>query len=192
MLRRMSSLDEYAALVHKVDTFARAVGATRAADLACREGCDACCHVHLSVSEVEAATIRRYLDSLDEEARAAIAERARANTEMPESEAPRCAFLDGEGACSIYSARPLVCRTQGLALRYSNGLIPAEAIMARAPGGELTWCPLNFTHHPPDSASVLDAERLDELLALVNRRYCESIGADPVGRVALAEIAAPA
>jgi hypothetical protein len=58
----------------------------------------------LSVFEIEADAIRSRHAELLEHGR-------------PHPEGA-CAFLDEEGACRIYSARPYVCRTQGLPLRW--------------------------------------------------------------------------
>lgn len=103
-------------------------------------------------------------------------------------------MLRGEGTCAIYAARPLVCRTQGLPLRYPDGVIPKEAVMAQGktkPGAAdgIIWCPLNFTASPPRGPDVLDAGRVDEILALVNRRHAERTGEDPLSRHALVDLA---
>jgi Fe-S-cluster containining protein len=75
-----------------------------AARLNCRRGCSACCVDDITVFEVEAENIRRkYPDLLE--------------NDLPH-EAGKCAFLNEEGACRIYDARPYVCRTQGLPLRW--------------------------------------------------------------------------
>jgi Fe-S-cluster containining protein len=74
------------------------------ARLNCRRGCSACCVDDITVFEVEAENIRRkYPDLLE--------------NDLPH-EAGKCAFLNEEGACRIYNARPYVCRTQGLPLRW--------------------------------------------------------------------------
>lgn len=71
----------------------------------CRRGCAGCCVDGLTVFEVEAE---------------------RVVAEFPEvlAGAPgpvgACAMLDAEGACRIYAARPYVCRTQGLPLRWAE------------------------------------------------------------------------
>jgi Fe-S-cluster containining protein len=71
--------------------------------MACRRGCSGCCVDGLTVFEVEAERIRSaFPEVLDEAPHAPGA----------------CAFLDAEGACRIYEARPYVCRTQGLPLRW--------------------------------------------------------------------------
>lgn len=156
---------DYVAVRDKVDAFAGAVSERRRGDLACRAGCTACCSVRLEVSDVEADAVREAIERLDGALRARLAERA---AHEPEDGAP-CVMLE-DGRCVIYEARPLVCRTQGHALRYPAGTLPEEAIRARAPAGEVTWCPLNYTERAPGAADVLDAERVDVLLALVNRR----------------------
>jgi hypothetical protein len=185
-------LDEYRALVAKVDDFAARVTAARQADLACRAGCDGCCQVDLTVSAVEAAAVQGYLGALPGEERAGMAARGRARLGGG-SASVGCVMLDGRGCCSVYPARPLVCRTQGLPLRYPAALIPVEAVRARAgQEGAVTWCELNFTGRPPEGSEVLDAERVDELLSVVNRRYAARSGADPLERTGLMELAVQA
>lgn len=192
MVSFLRDLDEYRTLVAKVDDFAARVTAVREADLACRAGCDGCCQVDLTVSAVEAAAVRGYLEALPSEARAAVVERGRARLGS-EREASGCVMLNERGWCSIYPARPLVCRTQGLPLRYPAALIPVEAVRARAgQEGAVTWCELNFIARPPAATEVLDAERMDELLSVVNRRYAARGAIDPLERTGLTELAAQA
>ena len=154
----MSRSPEYDALVAKVDAFAEKVATRRPGDLECRRGCSGCCAPGLTVSPVEAAAIREHLEGVGERP-------------GPGSDPQACAFLTARGECSIYPVRPLVCRSQGLPLLYPKDVVPAEAVMARAGEGEVTWCPLNFTESAPDGEDVLDAGRLDEMLALINRRF---------------------
>lgn len=178
----------------KVDAFAAAVAGRRREDLRCGPGCAACCQVQLSVSPVEAAAIRRHLRGLPPAERAAITEAAGVAAQAGGA----CVMLRGDGTCAIYAARPLVCRTQGLPLRYPAGVIPKEAVMARAQdrgagagrADGVTWCPLNFTAAPPRGPDVLDAGRVDEILALVSRRHAARTGEDPLSRHALVELAA--
>jgi|KBSSwiStaDraftv2_1062776.scaffolds.fasta_scaffold82677_3 Fe-S-cluster containining protein len=84
-----------------VDMEAAALARRHAARLTCRRGCAACCLDDLTVTPVEAERIRRDAPEVLEQ----------------EPHAPgACAFLDEQGACRIYAARPYVCRTQGLPL----------------------------------------------------------------------------
>lgn len=176
-------LAEYAALVAKVDAFTRAAFEAGRADMACRRGCSSCCEVSLTVNPVEAAALRQALERLDADERARIAARASAA-------ADRCVMLEDDGSCAAYAARPLVCRTQGFALRYPPGFIPVDAVRARSSAGEVTHCPLNFTEREPEAAHVLDAERVDQILALVNVRFAREHGLDPEARHPLRELAA--
>lgn len=72
--------------------------------LQCKKGCSSCCVDDITVFEIEAENIKtKYSQFL--------------KTEYPH-QAGACAFLDNTGACRIYDARPYVCRTQGLPLRW--------------------------------------------------------------------------
>jgi hypothetical protein len=88
-----------------VDAQAAALAAHHGRRLACARGCSACCVDGLRVFTVEAEVIRRAAGDL---------------LAAGEAHAPgACAFLDAEGACRVYAARPYVCRTQGLPLRWT-------------------------------------------------------------------------
>lgn len=77
-----------------------------AARLECRRGCHECCVDELTVFEVEAERIR--------------SEYARLLVQDEPHPPGACAFLSADGACRIYEARPYVCRTQGLPLRWTD------------------------------------------------------------------------
>jgi Fe-S-cluster containining protein len=187
---------EYQALLDKVAAFTRDAWARTQTQMACRRGCDSCCSVWLTLDQVEAAALRDALAALPSAARARVAERgqrelAREAEQTSESPAPaRCAMLERDGSCAVYEHRPLVCRTQGYALRYPPGFIPAAAVRMRTSTGEVTHCPLNFAASPPTAADVLDAERVDQILALVNRRFSDAHGLDPELRYSLSQLAA--
>ena len=102
----MSPEDASAALVRlqgEVTLAADGIAAGHGERLQCRRGCAACCVDDLSVFALEAARIQR--------------EAPEVLLEAPGPEGA-CAFLDGAGACRVYEARPYVCRTQGLPLRW--------------------------------------------------------------------------
>jgi len=186
--------DEYRALVDKVGVFTHAAFERRRADMACKAGCEACCQVWLSVSQVEANELRIGLAALPDETRAQVVQRGTRELQRAadHAAAPRCAMLEPDGRCAIYAHRPLVCRTQGFALRYPTGFIPEAAVRARTHTGEVTHCPLNFTHTAPASVDVLDAERVDQLLAVVNHRFALAHGLASDVRHSISEIAAGA
>jgi len=100
-------------VLHRLELLYRRING-RAADLTemhrsrlvCKNGCCDCCEDEITVYTIEAANIvARYKDLCDKEPAAAVG---------------RCAFLDGNGSCRIYPARPYVCRTQGLPLQWMD------------------------------------------------------------------------
>ena len=90
-------------------------------------------------------------------------------------------------ACAVYAARPLVCRTQGLPLHYPGGVIPGAALLRGL--RDVTCCPLNFQSQRPSPADILDAERVDQMLALVNLAHARDRGLDPLARQPLRALA---
>jgi len=183
---------EYRALVAKVEAFTQATGARRKDDMACSAGCSSCCHAWLTVSGVEASELREALRALSVDERAAIRARGVAELarEAAASEPARCAMLDASGRCAVYVARPLVCRTQGHALRYPEGVIAPEAVTRKTANGDVTWCPLNYHAAEPNREDVLDAERVDQILAVVAERHAVSHGSSRHERLALSALAA--
>lgn len=115
----MSPDDALQALVRlqgEVSAAADEIAAGHGERLQCARGCSACCVDDLSVFAVEAARIR--------------AEAAAVLT-APPGPTGACAFLDEEGGCRIYAARPYVCRTQGLPLRWIDETPNGEFVERR-------------------------------------------------------------
>ena len=150
-------LQQYRALVAKVDAFWAQAVRVQAVGFRCASGCDDCCKPRITVFPVEAVAICAHLKSVDPALRARLARLA--------DQVDHCAFLL-DGHCSIYDARPVICRTHGLPLRVD---------------GQLDHCPLNFTDVAPEPAIVLDLEQINTLLALVDRLHAEAVE-DPVDR----------
>jgi Fe-S-cluster containining protein len=176
------STTNYLALVERVDAAASAIAARRAGDLVCRRGCTACCQVQLTLAPVEAERVREALAALAPDARRRVRARAQHSSAT-------CVMLEDDGACAIYAARPLVCRTQGHALRYPRESLPQETVFAVSDDGEITWCPLNYTQRAPASEDVLEATRIDELLARVNLDACGGDKGAALDRVAMRALA---
>ncbi len=178
---------EYAQLVARVDAFFSDVASRCADAIACQPGCDGCCQVQLTLSPVEAASLAAYVGQLDAESRDRLRKRL---AEALDEENTRCAMLDRSGQCLVYPARPLVCRSQGLPLRYPSELVPIEAVRVRVPSGVITVCPLNFTVDNPRLSDALDAERVDQIVALLNHTYARKHGLDGEVRYVLADVVA--
>lgn len=152
----MPGLDNYLALVSRVDQLCAQTVSRFESHISCRRGCDACCR-HLSVFAVEAAAIREALSALPE----AEAELIRGKAELAAADAP-CPLLE-DGLCLLYEARPIICRTHGLPL-----------LISRDGERAVDFCPENFQGLTgiPGSA-VLDLDRLNETLAAINALYLQ-------------------
>lgn len=157
--------DAYQKFIAQVDKLIARLAARYAAHLTCRAGCSGCCHHHLSVFNIEATNVHRAVAALTEETRARVTRQARAvKARQAAGEAVTCPLLVDDH-CSVYEARPLICRTQGLPL-----LIEAED---GAP--EVDFCPLNFV--TPGAVDDLDENNLVPLnainlrLAVINLQY---------------------
>jgi Fe-S-cluster containining protein len=153
-------------LWQKIDGFVAKVQSRYPDDLACRAGCSSCCLGGLSVTSVEADAIRDHLETLDAATRSALAISASTETEA------HCAALDPEGRCRIYEARPIVCRSHGLAIRFEDARATDDEkkIVRRLP--LIDACSLNFIATPLASVAadcVLDQTNLSTTLALIDR-----------------------
>jgi Fe-S-cluster containining protein len=151
-------LPNFRQLVVMVDTHCAAVERDLAQHLVCRPGCAGCCR-HLTVFAVEAVHLARGLATLPIAVRTALGRRAGET-----AAADPCPLLEG-GLCRLYATRPLICRTHGLPL-----------LVAGEEGTRVDFCPENFQGlERLPAAAVLDLERLNLLLAAVNRDFLSRI-----------------
>lgn len=136
------------------EAFAR-VNARHSEELQCRSGCADCCGrvAFLTIQHFEAEVIRAWLASLEEEARAALAALA------AREESTGCVMLDEDARCSIYPARPLVCRAFGLPYRVVPELawpdekrrLPVVGGLTDGEGQVVDTCFKNFNRVRPDT-----------------------------------------
>jgi hypothetical protein len=112
------------ALHARVDADWSRLAALHGARLRCGAGCSSCCVDDLTVFAIEAERIRQ--------------EYARVLAQEDPAPAGMCAMLDATGRCRVYDARPYVCRTQGLPLRWWAEDDDGEIIEER------DICPLNL------------------------------------------------
>lgn len=167
----MNGLQSYLELVAKVDAQARRSADALAGRLRCGPGCSDCCR-HISVFPVEAVRLAVALRELPESDVEPL--RARARDSRPEG---ACPLLTEENRCRLYEARPIICRTQGLPLLVQGDGAP-----------RLTGCPLNdLAGGPIPAAAIIDLERLNTLLATINRVFVEAYLPDAPQRLTVAE-----
>lgn len=166
-----STQDKLRVLHQAIDEKVSVLETKHAAFMQCKRGCCDCCQDELTVFEVEASQIRTFLKQT--------------NPNLELHPAGSCAFLHPKDkSCQIYQARPYVCRTQGLPLRFleetDDGLAEFRDI-----------CPLNDT--PTTPIEELDPQDCweigpteSELWVLATEESVE----DPVaGRVGLRSLA---
>lgn len=122
MPEREAVLAELRELHRVVDAGWAHLAARHGERLRCRRGCADCCVDGITVFSVEAERIRREFPRVIDGAPA------------PPG---RCAFLAPDGSCRVYAARPYVCRTQGLPLRWIEEDMDLQLVEMR------DICPLN-------------------------------------------------
>ncbi len=182
----------YDQLIADIERFGEMLRARFLTAIACRLGCTGCCQQHLTVLPIEAARLREYVAGLDAPTRARLRRQAQATLQReaalfrdappqpttfppePERSVPCPALLDG--ACAVYPARPVLCRTHGFPLLYLDD---------DEESGLLDVCPLNFTD---DEATITHRDVFD--MTVVNARLvAASLAFDPEGeRRSIAEI----
>ena len=177
-----SARERLAQLFAKVDAFF--VSAERAfpgADgITCHAGCDDCCQRRFSVTALEAEGMAEALDALPEEARRALAERA-ANPSGP------CALLHEDGRCAAYEARPLICRTHGLPIRFAGEARHLPVVQPVS----IDACPRNFSGRDLDALPrehVLDQGTLSTILGALDAARSGELGAVRRDRVEISSL----
>jgi hypothetical protein len=151
---KLDIMQNYRNFVDKVDDLCRAIEKEYVENIACRRGCDGCCR-HISLFPVEAVNLAQALQRLPESVAMHIREKARAAS--PDGPCP----LLEDGACSLYSSRPIICRTHGLPILTKESGKPA-----------LDFCPKNFrgVESLPGRA-VIDLDLLNTSLAAINALF---------------------
>ena len=175
-----------------------------AAHLQCRRGCYYCCD-DIAVLPIEFEALRRAVSetgvptgagsggppedeglSPGELARRRSHDRTPAGrVENPEADRRRCGFLGPEGECTVYAARPVICRSHGLPLAYRLYEYDEQGRQISGTRFMDSWCDLNFTYLDDESAGAyfdrhgrINQALVNETLEELNRRFLAS----PAGR----------
>lgn len=118
----------------------------------CGKGCSKCCEAQFSIFTSEADRVRKWFTNLNHNQRLELKVLWSQWRDL-NLKSNRCVFLN-ENICSIYEARPIICRTQGLPLYFRDE-------------NKLDICQLNNTEENlSDKNEWLDLERLNKLLVL--------------------------
>jgi uncharacterized protein len=168
-----------AALFAKIEAFFGAAQAREGAAITCHAGCSDCCR-RFTVTGIEAEVIREGLAALDATRRDELATRARdAATDV-------CPALDLDGRCAIYAHRPVICRTHGLPIRFTEVRAGRSLPMLDA-------CPKNFVGVDlagVSAASVMDQTTLSTIVGALDAADAGETGRARGERVAIADLLA--
>jgi Fe-S-cluster containining protein len=147
-------LDNYKQLIAKIDAICRRIESALGEQITCSGGCSSCCTA-ITIFPVEAAALRDALNALPEQEAESIRQHVAQN-----ASGERCPLLSHQH-CLLYSARPIICRTHGLPITYS------EEHQQKS-----DCCPLNMTETETISGNnVIDLDRLNAMLVAVNSLY---------------------
>lgn len=152
-------LENYTALVRRVDDHIQRVEVQYKDNIVCRKGCDSCCRF-LTLFPVEAFTVSIAFSRLPEILKEKIVQKAEASSD-------RCPLLI-DNACTIYPSRPIICRTHGFPILVERDGEPA-----------VDFCPENFKGIATfPGQMLLSVEQLNQTLFAVNGHFVESIDPD--------------
>jgi Fe-S-cluster containining protein len=165
-------LDNYFQMVARVDALCRGIQAALSGRITCSEGCSSCCTA-ITLFPVEAAALNAALEALPDARRAVIQRHVAAL-----AGGERCPLLE-DHRCLLYAARPIICRTHGLPIIYTEG---SER--------KVDCCPLNLSESekPVSGSAIIDLDRLNTLLVAVNALFLShaDVGGHPE-RLTIAE-----
>lgn len=152
-----ASLTQYQELVRKVDEKFSEIASHHSDAFVCRLGCHSCCKPELTVNPLEKEALKRFLEANPERI-----QKLRALEKTKPHGEKRCSFLEAGGACAVYEARPIVCRTHGAPLQFRED----EDVFRDV-------CPLNFTREDISTLpaeDVLNIDTVNTLLTLIQIR----------------------
>jgi uncharacterized protein len=155
-------LHNYYQMLARVDALCRGIRDALSEQITCSEGCSSCCTA-ITLFPVEAAALYAALEALPDGQRAAIRRHV-----AEQAGGERCPLLEHH-RCLLYDARPIICRTHGLPILYSEGN-----------QRKVDCCPLNLneSEQPLSGAAIIDLDRLNTLLVAVNALFLSHTDAD--------------
>jgi Fe-S-cluster containining protein len=160
-------------LYRRLDAFFDRGLAEHRGEMECRPGCSDCCR-RFSVTGVEAELALDAARALDPELRAKIAQQAKGDGEA-------CPALV-DSRCAIYAARPAICRTHGLPIRFTD---PDHKSLPMISACEKNFKTRDLATLAP--ADVLDQTTVSTILGAIEAARAAAVSEAP-GRVAIADL----
>ncbi|HPF52710.1 MAG TPA: YkgJ family cysteine cluster protein [Draconibacterium sp.] len=158
----------YLKLRDQVDQLSAQLEKIHRSHLSCKMGCDLCC-MDYSIFPVEFYSIA---DQLSEQNLELDLQTAKDNES--------CVFLK-DHKCSIYTERPVICRTHGLPLLYVN----------ENEEWELSACELNFTEFDTEefnTENTFPQDRFNSELFMLNKEFIKNFEEQKYGEFDLIPI----
>lgn len=143
----------YQKLKEDTDAVAKKLSGEHSSHLQCKKGCDLCC-MDYSILPVEFYAILEELKT---------SKFNKENIQFDDKNEEDCIFLKNH-TCTIYESRPLICRTHGLPLLYTNN----------DEEWELSNCELNFKDFDFENFSeknTFPQDKFNSKLFLINREF---------------------
>jgi Fe-S-cluster containining protein len=156
-------LVEYRQLLSRIDDWFAGCIVRSGEQIACRQGCSACCRGLFEISLLDAALLQSGFAELPESVKEQVLTGARSRVadlqqrwpefqppyilnrlpddewqNMPEDDLTPCPLLGADGSCLVYESRPLTCRLHGLPNIDCSGESFSD-----------DWCSLNFVDSNP-------------------------------------------
>lgn len=168
-------LCNYQNLIVRIDALASGIVNQLQSSLTCHAGCSSCC-TEITIFPVEAAALSAALDSLPLEEAAAIRKQVASNAGNK-----HCPLLLDE-RCLLYESRPVICRTHGLPILFTENNHQ-----------RLDCCPRNTLDcESLPGTAVIDLDRMNTLLVAVNSLFLKESGfnSESLQRVTIVEAVA--
>lgn len=164
-------LENYNKLAARIDALCKGIESALGEQITCSDGCSSCCTA-ITLFPVEAAALRDALDALPEQEAKSIRQHV-----SQHADDERCPLLSHHH-CLLYAVRPIICRTHGLPIIYTEDHLRKS-----------DCCPHNMIESEYVSGTnVIDLDKLNALLVAVNALYMsQAEAADCPERLTISE-----
>nr|WP_321453893.1 YkgJ family cysteine cluster protein [uncultured Carboxylicivirga sp.] len=150
-------LNAYYSMRDEIDNYVNYLNDEHGNHMVCKKGCDLCC-LDFDVFPVEFDAIKKQVENEYPEV---------LKQDRKQEQEGLCTYLKNH-ACTIYNARPIICRTHGFPLVNMN-----EA----GDQWELSFCHLNFTNVDDDyfdDENIFEQDTYNSKLYMLNKEYLAS------------------
>lgn len=105
--------EKYSKLLKLIDSEFNRNKSLHGEKIKCGKGCSKCCHQNFRITGIDAEVIAVHINSLTDEEINILTSKAYEYLQSKENLPKPCPALSLDGVCTIYEARPVVCRRFG-------------------------------------------------------------------------------